>query len=166
MNADRGQILPDFALGMAIFLITIAFAAIFIPQLILPFEGQERTVVSERATSSLGNDVLTGDGPPGTLDEDATTDFFGLNTADARAHLGLTDTQSINIALRNAPSTHANSSVLCAEPGEDPWLTTDCGSGTELALGDTVPDGDRDIATGRMTLTADDRTAVLEVRVW
>jgi hypothetical protein len=171
-DGRRGQTLPDFAVGIAVFLLTLAFVSVFVPQLIVPFDDQARPVVAERIASDLGDDLLTDQQSPSELNESATRTFFDQSTDDALEEFGVASWRSLNVTLRNAPSTTPGSTVLCE--GDGFWIDECDGSSEQFAVGQPVPQSDRSVATARQTLFAVDATGsedsttyvVLEVRVW
>jgi len=171
-DADRGQTLPDFAVGVAVFLLTIAFVSAFVPQLMVAFDGQERPVVAERFASDLRSDRLTVPDSQSELNETDTRSFFNQSSTDALEQLGAASWYSLNVTLRDGPSRDANSEILCAG-SEDEWWITDCGADAErFAVGESVPRNERSVATAQRTLfavdTAEDRTeyVILEVSIW
>lgn len=164
----RGQTLPDFAVGIAVFLITVTFVSVFVPQMVLPFEDQEQSVVADRITSGLGNDELTEPGTPSELNESATRAFFDFDENEALDRLGVPSWYSLNVTIRDAPSHGPDSAVLCAvdDPSSDEWIG-ECESGADrFAIGRPAPTDDRSVSTSRRALFADDTGVVLEVRVW
>lgn len=164
----RGQTLPDFAVGIAVFLITVTFVAVFVPQLVLPFEDQEQSVVADRITSGLGNDELTEPGTPSALNESATRAFFDLEEDEALDRLGVHSRYSINVTIRDIPSNGPDSEILCADddPDSDDWIGV-CEPGADrFSLGQPAPEDEGSVATGRQVLFADNSGVVLEVRVW
>ena len=161
-QAERGQTLPDFAVGIAIFLLTITFIAVFVPQLTLPFEDQEQPVVAERITNDVAKNLLSDPQAPSKLNESRTIAFFEEElSAD---QLGIDRRYSVNITLRTLPSDDPNSEVLCADETDE--SITNCGDGTKLAAGAPVPEDDRSVSTAKTGVFTGDTSAVLEVRVW
>jgi len=161
-GTDRGQTLPDFAVGIAIFLLTISFVVTFVPQLALPYEEQEQPTVAERIANDLGKNLLAEEGMPSMLNESRTLSFFEAELEADR--LGVDPKYSVNVTLRDAPSNAPESAVLCEdESGES---ITDCSDGSKLAAGPSVPQEDRSVSTARMGVFTGGIDAVLEVRVW
>ncbi len=159
-NADRGQTLPDFALGIAIFLLTITVIVTFVPQLTLPFDEQEQSVVAERIANDLHKDLLAEGGAPSLLNESRTVSFF--ETEPTTDRLGVASTYSINITLRDAPSDARESAVFCEENGS----IAECNGGSKLTAGPPIPRDDRSVSTARAGVFTEQTDAVLEVRVW
>ena len=161
-QAERGQTLPDFAVGIAIFLLTITFIAVFVPQLTLPFEDQEQPVVAERITNDVTKNLLADPQAPSKLNESRTIAFFEEELAADQ--LGIDQRYSVNITLRDLPSDDPNSEVLCTDEADE--SITNCGDGTKLAAGPPVPEDDRSVSTAKTGVFTGDTSAVLEVRVW
>lgn len=171
-GAARGQTLPDFAVGIAIFLLTVTFVFLFVPQMFLPYEDQEQPVVAERAASDLGTSMLADETTPSKLNETCTLAFFDAGAGDGcrfdtdesvTDQLGVAPTYSVNVTLRDAPSDDPGSRVLCEVDG----AVDDCESGGEqLAIGPPVPAADRSVATARRGIFVGETGAVIEVGVW
>jgi len=161
-DCERGQTLPDFAVGIAVFLLATTFVVVFVPQLILPFEDQERPAVAERTASDLSKDLLAEQDTPSMLNENRTLAFFEEELETER--LGVGSTYAVNVTLRNASSNAPWSAVLC----DDGDSIDDCdgATGSALAAGPSVPEGDRSVSTARVGVFTDGTDAVLEVRVW
>lgn len=168
----RGQTLPDFVVGIAIFLVTVTLVVQFVPQLMLPYEGQERPVVAQRVASDLGGDLLAAGGAPSELNETCTIAFFEQSDGDGcpfdtgddvTAQVGITPTYSMNVTLRDAPSDEPDSEVLCNESES----VEECQSGgTRLEVGPPVPETDASVAIARRGVHVDGTGAVIEVGVW
>lgn len=166
-DTARGQTLPDFTVAIAIFLLTVSFILLFIPQMIEPFDDQEQSVVAERITSELGNSELTENGTSGQLNESATVAFFNNTEQEALEQVGVDTTYSLNVTIRDSPSPAPQSSVLCADNTADGWAITDCKNGSiKLETGQAKPHNSRSVATTRLTLFTGDRDVVMEVGVW
>lgn len=75
---DRGQTTLDFAIGMSVFLIAVAFVFSFIPGMLEPFTGsnEAKTVVADRVADSLAEGMLGSPERPYILDGDCTVAFF------------------------------------------------------------------------------------------
>lgn len=173
-GGERGQTLPDFAVGIAIFLLTIAFIFVFIPELTLPFESQEQPVVAERAATTLDNHLLATEGSPSELNETCTLAFFLDDEANCSTlpdepvteQLGIASVYSVNVTLRDAPSD-ASESMVCRADSEQ--TLGDCTSGDNdkaLAVGPPVPEANDSVAVARRKVFVGETRAVLEIGVW
>lgn len=167
----RGQTLVDFAVGIAVVLVTLSFIVVFLPQLTLPYDDTEQPVVAERAGSTLDHHI-TAQGSESKLNETCTTAFFDLgpdtgcqfDSGDpVTEKLGIDSSYSVNVTLRNVASDTSNSTLLCADNGS----IDGCGDGGEqLAEGPTVPDEEVSVTTVRRSVFTAERNAVLELVVW
>lgn len=161
-DRSRGQTIPDFTVAIAIFLVTITFITLFVPQITQPFDDQEQPVVAERITGDL-TDELTDNGTASRLDGSATIDFFEANDSgeDVLDFVGISRTYSVNVTIRDAPSQAAESTIYCEKDGS---IGPNCG--TKLQIGQAIPEEGESVATTRRTLYVGDRDVVLEVGVW
>lgn len=170
----RAQTLPDFAVGIAIFLVTTTAIFLFVPQLALPYDDGGDSLVVQRAAADLGDDLLAGEAPS-ALNETCTVAFFERSGADGcpfegdesvTRQLGLAPTYSVNVTLRNAPSDAPNSTICRADGAES---IGDCASGDAnrtLAVGPSLPQGDASVAVARRGAVVDNDSVVIEVGVW
>lgn len=97
-GTDRGQTTFDFAVGITLFLLVVAFAFISVPGFIAPYQGGEasETLLADRAASQLATDELAAPGERYALDPDRIDAFFGA--ADPAAALGVGD-YDLNVTL-------------------------------------------------------------------
>lgn len=169
--ARRGQTLPDFVVGITIFLITFTFVVQFVPQMILPFEGQEQSVVAQRAASGLGNHLLADGETPSKLNEACTLAFFEQISGEScpfdtdntvTDQLGISPTYAVNVTLRDTPSGVPGSATLCAVNGSISDCETDA---TRLAVGSSVSSNDRSVAVALRRVFVEGTEAVIEVKV-
>lgn len=174
-DAARAQTLPDFAVGVAIFLVTTTAIFLFVPQLALPYDDQEDSLVVQRAAADLGDDLLAGEAPS-SLDAPCTVAFFERAAAGdcpfeggdepLTAELGVASTYSVNVTLRDAPSDAPESTVCRADDAE---TIGDCESGETsrtLAVGPPLPEDEGSVAVARRSAFVDDEEVVLEIGVW
>lgn len=84
MTGDRrGQTTLDFALGVTVFLLTVAFVFSFTPGMLEPFTAstQQETAASDRLADQLAQEMLVADpGEPYRLDRECTVIFFESRT--------------------------------------------------------------------------------------
>lgn len=170
----RAQTLPDFTVGIAIFLVTTSAIFLFLPQLALPYDEQGNSLVVQRAAADLGNDMLAGD-DPSELNDTCTVAFFERTAAaDCRfegddsvtEQLGIAPTYSVNVTVRDAPSDAPNSTICRADDAD---TVGDCTSGDTsrtLAVGPSLPQEDASVAVARRGAFVDDDRVVIEVGVW
>ncbi len=89
----------DFAAGVSIFLVTVAFAFAFVPGIITPFADPDvgDPVSVNRIADDLATDRLASPDRPYALDTDQTAAFFADD--DAAGELALRDYKSVNVTL-------------------------------------------------------------------
>jgi hypothetical protein len=76
---DRGQTVLDFAVGVSVFLIVVAFVLTFVPGMVQPFQEstQEETAAADRLADQLAADQLAENvSTPYVLDRECTVAFF------------------------------------------------------------------------------------------
>lgn len=173
-DEKRAQTLPDFAVGVAIFLVTTAAIFIFVPQLTLPYDEQGDSLVVQRAAADLSDDMLAGE-TPSELNETCTVAFFERTNPGGCAfegddsvteQLGITPTYSVNVTVRDAPSDGPNSTICRADNADS---VGDCTSGDEnltLSTGPPLPQDDASVAVARRGVFVDGGRVIIEVGVW
>ena len=152
----RGQTVLDFAIGMSVFLLAVAFVFAFVPSLLEPFATSEgsHTIVAERGAAHLTETSLSAGSAPGVLSAACTAAFFGENgsngndcdwTHDADAvaeEIGAGEFRSVNVTI-----------------------TRDGGSTVAFSGGDDLPP-DASVSTASRIVELDGKTHRLTVRVW
>lgn len=83
-RSARAQTTLDFAVGMSVFLLTVAFVLSFAPSIVAPFSesGTEDTVTANRVASDLVEGTLADPDRPYVLDKGCTIAFFAPENAD------------------------------------------------------------------------------------
>jgi hypothetical protein len=188
---DRGQTVLDFAVGVSVFLIVVAFVFAFIPGTLDPFTtgGSEEPVVANRVADSLAEGMLGAPENPNVLDSTCTLEFFeegedgaGSVPSECRFEGGVALTERVGIEGRGDAGygvrisliadlgdgdrtantlCHDGSGIVEADPGS-------C-SGTPYAIGSTPPsDTDSVSVSRRAVYLSNDRGtgASLLVEVW
>jgi hypothetical protein len=143
---ERGQTTMDFAAGISIFLVTVAFAFAFVPGIIAPFAdaGTADPVTANRIADDVATDRFTAPGNEYVLDAELAADFF--SDPDAVDRLAVPEYRTVNVTVENATG-------IATVGGE------------RAAVGSkTPPDGD--VTTAWRSVTVDDRRLELIVRVW
>lgn len=82
---DRGQTVLDFAVGISVFLIVVAFVLTFIPGMVQPFQSstQAETAAADRLAEQLSAGMLVEDvSEPYLLDGGCVATFFALENSD------------------------------------------------------------------------------------
>lgn len=105
----RGQTTIDFAVGIGLFLLTVAWVVGTVPQILQPFDAQqERPLVANRAADSLTKELLVDDNTSNVLDKTCTEAFFDGNSPpagcqygdpDPHTATGINDGYGLNITL-------------------------------------------------------------------
>ena len=142
----RAQTTMDFAAGISVFLVTVAFAFAFVPGIIAPFAdaGTADPVTANRLADDLATDRLAAPGDEYVLDSERAADLFG--DADAVDRLAVPEYRTVNVTVENATSV--------ANVG-----------GERAAVGPETP-SNADVTTAWRAVTVDDRRLELVVRVW
>ena len=181
---DRGQTTFDFAIGVSVFLLAVAFVFSFVPGMVQPFtsSGQEEMAASNRLADRLATDALT-DGEPYILDTACTETFFNasLNGSDTTCDFeGKTVEEALSLGIRtNLNVTLVGNTTAINDPADGPTETTLClnvddsvveagttGSCvTTFATGDSVPESGS-VITATRQVSIDGYHAKLVVRVW
>ncbi|MFD1564744.1 hypothetical protein ACFR99_14475 [Haloarchaeobius amylolyticus] len=152
---DRGQTTQDFAVGIGIFLLAIAFVFSFLPTIMMPFDSSvsgAETAQADRIADRIVNDTSTG--TSNELDEDGLDPYNGTTLT---SELGLrssgdTPIDNVNVTVMNI----SNESTV--------------GSTDNWTGGETY--ADQSAASSARIVTIDDReercdpACRLIVRVW
>ncbi|SFG05113.1 hypothetical protein SAMN04488063_1267 [Halopelagius inordinatus] len=158
-NADRGQTTLDFAIGVGLFLLVVAFVVAFVPGIFEPFERtDDGTQVADRIATTLATDVLGDPAEPYVLDADCTVEFFDGTDGSTDCRFD-TDADGPSEVFALDASTGLN--VTVSERGGGVVAL----DGTTLAAGDAVPEG-RSVTTARRAVHVNETTYRLFVRVW
>jgi hypothetical protein len=150
-TTERGQTTIDFAAGISIFLVTVAFAFAFVPGILTPFSGSGvgDPITANSVADELAADRLASPESPYVLNETATVAFFTANpTLSDNLTIGPYD--SVNVSLENV-----------TDPSKD-YLTID---GERAVRGAEVPDAG-DVTVAWRVVTFRGERAELVVRVW
>jgi hypothetical protein len=148
MRDARGQTAQDFAVGVSVFVVTVALVLAYVPTAVFPFEQNVTTgtgAQADRLADSLVSDFAV-DGSFTELNRSAVEEFFAGNaTSEAvRTNYSLPVTASVNVTLE-----HPN--------------------GTAVGSWDTQAGGryaDQDASVASRLVTLDDSRYRLVVRVW
>lgn len=168
MTDGRGQTTMDFAVGVSVFLLVVAFVVAFVPGIFEPFEGTDRTQTADRLGATLSGDVLGDPATPAALNETCTWSFFRqMQTGtDTTADCGFDPTTDTVSPTLGATDVAVNVTVF--EDGAVAELDPPsgvAGSTRELRAGPAVPDT-RGVATARRVVLVEDRSLQMVVRVW
>jgi len=109
MSENRGQTTIDYAIGVSIFLVVVAFVFTMVPNLFTPYESGIQSGQPVQAERFAGRtyDAITYDN--GTLNASAYDDFFTGNGESAlRDSLGANATTDVNVTvIRDGTTVHA-----------------------------------------------------------
>lgn len=173
---SRGQTTLDFAIGVSVFLLAVAFVFSFVPGMVQPFtnSGQEEMVASNRMADRLAMDALAGD-EPYVLDRACTVAFFD-DGASPPADCSFTG-QTVDDALSLGSRTNLRATLVADADGDgtDETLcvptagpvaeSDDVSCSTTFDVGESVPDSGS-VVTATRRVSIDGIHAELVVKVW
>jgi hypothetical protein len=177
-SGGRGQTTIDFAVGMSVFLLTVAFTFAFVPGLLDPFDGRAPggTAAAERVADDTAMGLLGDPSAPRVLDVSCTVAFFegttpgecGLGSGTLADQVGLDDRYRLNVSIER---NDASGERRCWNRGEDggpAGLVSPSASTCDVRLsrGDAVSTSEGSVATARRVVSFADRDVTLVVRVW
>lgn len=144
----RGQTTIDFAIGISVFLVTVAFAFAFLPGVIAPFSepGVADPATANRLADDLAADRLAAPDDPYRLDADDVEAYF--SQSDPVGALPVPDFRTVNVTLRDATG-----SVVSV-------------NGTRAAAGPRTPSSGADVTVAWRSVELTDQRLELAVRVW
>lgn len=180
----RGQTTLDFAVGMSVFLLTVAFVVSFVPTMFQPFDasGGSEIVTGDRVADHLGRRLLIADVEPFVLGVPCTSDFFELSGSPAESspsscrfdgttlneRLGLAADANVNVQLLGEDADGDGSPDLLCDDGngniDESGDTPSCA--TVFEAGSTPPDGTDSVVVARRVISIQNRDATLLVRTW
>ncbi len=161
-SGERAQTTIDFAIGIGLFLIVVAFVVAFVPTIFTPFQSTEGPQTADRIATSLSTDRLGGPSEPYVLNGTCTDGFFDqLNGAGPAASgcqfntsatttrelFALDRTRDVNVTVR-----YANGSVVDRPGGA-------------LAAGPTPPET-TSVTSATRVVSLDGHSRRLVVRTW
>lgn len=146
MTMARAQTTMDFAAGVSIFLVTVAFAFAFVPGIITPFADPDvgDPVSANRVADDLATDRLGTPDRPYALDAERTAAFFAGDEAD---DLALRSYKAVNVTIEDAAGD-----VTSVD-------------GVRAAAGRTIPDNADTTVAWRTVAVGGDRFELV-VRAW
>lgn len=177
---ERGQTTLDFAIGVSIFLISIAFVFTFVPGTLQPFTqgAQDETAGTDRVADLIVLDLTTEPGDAYILDgncmaallSDGAGTGCGFDGATLSARLDLPPRQSINVTVRGDPSG-SGPELLCWDESKKDVVgvsgSCDVSDGdVRLVTGDSLPQQRTSVVTARRVVTIEGTLATVAVRMW
>lgn len=164
----RAQTTLDYAVGAGVFLVAAAFVLAFVPGMLAPFGGADRTQVVDRAATALAGDALGDPSSPSVLDETCAAAFFerrqGDRSPDDVPDSCRFDADPDTVAGALGVGAPAMNVTVERADGRAYELATDGGT-VALRAGPPAPD-DRSVAAARRTVFLDGRSLRLVVRAW
>src|SRR6056297_1102575 len=101
-DRDRGQTAQDFAVGIGLFLLAVAFVFAFVPQVVSPYDvgvGASESAQADRAASLIVGNLSVEDRPNELHASRTTTYFNGADVDALRNRTGLPFTARINVTV-------------------------------------------------------------------
>ncbi|QZP38979.1 hypothetical protein K6T50_00955 [Halobaculum magnesiiphilum] len=146
----------DYAVGVSVFLLVVAFVFAFAPSLTAPFTGDatDAVVVADRSADRVANDLLVENpARPTVLNATCTQAFFDTDgpdrSDDCRYDANATDLKGALGVI--SPARTVNVTVV--------------DDGSTLAAGPSPP-RDADVSVARRAVLLDGSDATVVVRVW
>jgi len=179
----RAQTTLDFAIGMSVFLLAVAFVVSFLPGMFQPFEagGGDEIVAADRVANQLSRSLLAGGPEPFILDGSCTSEFFALAGSPAEAsppdcrfdgttlqeRLGWADDANVNVQLVGEDADNdGDPDLLCDDGTGTIDETGDQSCATTFEAGETPPDESGSVVVTRRVVSIQHREATLLVRMW
>jgi len=158
----RGQTTIDYAVGVGLFLLVVAFVFAFLPSIFAPFSGDSGTlpVLTDRGADRLSSDLLV-ESPrrPAALNATCTEGFFDADGSVPAGCRYATDGDDLAGALGvDAPAISINVTV-----GDGTGARSL--DGTELSAG-PAPPSNADAVTARRIVFLEGESGRLTVRMW
>ena len=160
-SGERAQTTIDFAIGIGLFLLVVAFVVAFVPTIFTPFQSTEGPQTADRIATSLSTDRLGDPSEPYVLNATCTDGFFGQlhdngsAPSDCRFNTSATTTREMFTLDRprnvNVTVRYANGSVV--------------DSGDRLAAGPTPPET-TSVSAATRVVSLDGHPRRLVVRTW
>ncbi|MFD1684238.1 DUF7287 family protein [Halobellus litoreus] len=161
---DRAQTTIDFAIGVGLFLLVVAFVVAFVPTVFAPFESAEGPQTADRIGTSLAADRLGDPADPYVLNSTCTEGFFAQLQGDGpalstcRFDTSATTTRGM-FALDGTRNANVSIRTLGAGGGVEQL------DGTRLTAGPPLPET-RSVTSARRVVSIDGDPYRLLVRVW
>ena len=163
---ERGQTTIDYAIGVSVFLLVVAFVFAFAPSLTAPFTGDatDAAVVADRSADRLANDLLVADpARPPHLDAGCTAGFFDTDEAVGDDCRYETDAGDLRGALGIASPVRTANVTVVGDAGVR--VLGDGADAVSLTAGPSPPRG-ADVSVARRATLLDGSDVRVVVRVW
>jgi hypothetical protein len=177
----RAQTSIDFAIGIAIFLVTLTTVVAFMPTMTQPFTtAQNDPLMADRLAAQVVDDQLGDPASPSVLNTTCTMYFFNGSdtpsdpcdsfdpTHETATKLGAGNESLVNVTIRRNVTGDATPDILCATAGgEDLKELSNCGGvDTVLANGSTPPDVAGSVTIARRFAVFNGEGTYVVVKVW
>lgn len=109
---DRAQTTQDFAVGIGIFLLAIAFVFTFLPSVVTPFDssvGGAETAQADRIADRIVNDTATGTGNEINFED---SDYEGAENLTEQVGLRASSDEDLVYDRVNVTIEHLNGSAV------------------------------------------------------
>lgn len=169
---ERGQTTQDFAVGIGVFMLAIAFVFSFVPSMLSPYDsGGGESAQADRVAAAILENVTDEDGPRNHVNGSAFDDRIAdHNSTELATDLGLRSTSSLAVDRVNVSLESVNQSSDLSRAdrhvlgGGDPY-----DGSQSAAAGARIVSADlSDLAPARPSIDEDDCDPAcrLVVRVW
>lgn len=162
---NRGQTTQDFAVGIGIFLLAMAFVFSYVPSIITPYSSSMsgETAKADRVAATVLDDLEETNQPNHLNGSAFDQTYVGSNSSELAAHLGLRATDTVSIDNVNVSIEQLNQSI----DREDRRLI---GGGDEYRSGSSAASSARIVTVDFDGVAVDaeecDPACRLVVRVW
>jgi hypothetical protein len=159
---DRGQTTIDYAIGIGLFLVAVAFVFLSLPSMFGPFNSADGDflILADRSADQLTAELLVEDvTDPSVLNTTCTVEFFDNDTDTGNCRY---DTDGADPATALGIDRVGISANVTIRDDADRIRTID---GTDLAVGD-APGPNDNIAVARRAVLLDGEQSRLVVKVW
>jgi len=179
----RGQTTIDFAIGMSVFLISLAFIVAFVPGMLQPFVGgtKSEAPAANRMVDDLSQRLLGNASEPYALDTDCTRAFFDGSAPSAcefdgstlAERVGVGDRSGVNVSISGDVTGTDGDAILCWDEGGETVVerdSTDCTPGSNgdvlLAAGANPTASGEKTVNARRVVLLDGHDVTIRVVLW
>lgn len=182
----RAQTTLDFAIGMSIFLITVAFVLSFSTGITKPFadSDQDHTVIADRVADAVSGGLLGDPETASVVDDDCTVAFFGgpdpgycnfdpsnsLGERVGTVGIPAGTEPELNVTFEGNLTNDADGAdPLCWDDAKDLVVEEDnsaCTSTLVFKTGSDPPQARGSVVVARRLVSINGKDATILVRVW
>lgn len=174
-GAERGQTTLDFATGISIFLLSLAFVLVFVPGMLQPFTGgtQDETPASNRVADDLSQRLLGNASEPYALDSECTRALFESSVparcefdgSTLEERVGVVDYAHVNVTIRGDIDRDNTEDIVCAD-GSGGFAERGGGCATLLTRGPNPETTGGKTVSARRVALLDGHDVTIEVVMW